>query len=59
MAGSSRRTRRDLDAILDHFAENVRFVTPTGDAVRMHGADLVTVHEGRFTEFHAYWNTVG
>jgi ketosteroid isomerase-like protein len=33
--------------------------TPTGDPVRMHGANLVTVHEGRFTEFHAYWNAVG
>jgi uncharacterized protein (TIGR02246 family) len=97
--------RRDLPAILDHFAADVRFVTPdgatlagreavrtfyaanlealpslqvdlvtdltvadqaalewraqgrnpTGDVVHMHGTNLVTVADGRFTRFQAYW----
>jgi uncharacterized protein (TIGR02246 family) len=99
--------RRDLPGILEHFAEDVRFVapdgqaligrdaicrfyaanitalatlqvdlvdeisigdrgtlqwraearTPDGEIVRMHGANVVTVAEGRFTDFHAYWCT--
>jgi uncharacterized protein (TIGR02246 family) len=99
--------RRDLPAILRHFAKDARFVTsdgrvlaghdaieafytanaaalpslrvtlvdaltvgnrgttewraegrtPQGKAVRMHGANVVTVEDGRFTEFHAYWCT--
>jgi putative intracellular protease/amidase/ketosteroid isomerase-like protein len=99
--------RRDLPGILDHFAEDVRFVapdgtvlvgrdavgrfyaanvaalptlqvdlvdevsvgdrgaaqwraearTPDGEIVRMHGANVVTVDDGRFTDFRAYWCT--
>jgi putative intracellular protease/amidase/ketosteroid isomerase-like protein len=99
--------RRDLPAILDHFADDVRFTapdgqvlvgraavtpfyaanaeamphltvtlvdeisagrrgtlewraegrTPAGETVRMHGANAVTVADGRFTEFRAYWCT--
>ncbi|MBV8933585.1 MAG: nuclear transport factor 2 family protein [Kutzneria sp.] len=96
---------RDLDAILDHFAEDARFTapdgqvltgrgqigefyaanavglptlrvdltgeigagdraalewraegrTPEGEAVRMHGTNVVAVADARFTEFRAYW----
>jgi uncharacterized protein (TIGR02246 family) len=99
--------RRDLDAILGHFAEDVRFVTPEGHAltgrdalrpfyaaniaglptlhvqlvdalgqgdraalewradgntpdgqpVHMHGTNVVSISNGRFGEFHAYWCT--
>jgi len=99
--------RRDLAGILDHFAEDVHFVTPDGRAlagraaiepfyaanaaalptlrvtlvdawemgeratlewraegrtpdgeqVHMHGANVVAVEDGRFTEFRAYWCT--
>lgn len=99
--------RRDLNDILDHFAEDARFVAPDGqvlvgrdkihafyaanatalpklhvelidefstdgrgalewraeghtpddDVVRMRGTNVVTVADGRFTEFRAYWCT--
>jgi uncharacterized protein (TIGR02246 family) len=99
--------RRDLDAILGHFTEDVHFVTPDGDvlygrealrpfyaanvaglptlrvqlvddlghgdraalewraegrtpdgrSVRMHGTNLVSIRDGRFGEFRAYWCT--
>jgi putative intracellular protease/amidase/ketosteroid isomerase-like protein len=99
--------RRDLDAILGHFAEDVRFLTPDGQvltgqealrpfyatniarlptlhvrlvddlgegdraalewraeggtpdgqAVHMHGTNLVSIRDGRFGEFRAYWCT--
>jgi ketosteroid isomerase-like protein len=42
-------------AALEWHAEGM---TPTGELVRMHGTNLVTVHKGRFVEFHAYWGTV-
>jgi uncharacterized protein (TIGR02246 family) len=101
--------RRDLVGILNHFAEDVRFVAPDGrllvgrdaiepfyaanaaalptlrvelvdalsageratlewraegrtqegETVLMHGANAVTVEDGRFTEFRAYWCGTG
>jgi uncharacterized protein (TIGR02246 family) len=99
--------RRDLDSILGHFAEDVRFVAPDGrvltgrealrpfyaaniarlptlhvrlvddlgdgdraalewraegtardgQQVHMHGTNLVSTRDGRFSEFRAYWCT--